>query len=949
MSQEVFERFKAASFNTQAFDTDKSTNREGKSMTEVRPLYLPLPYQEAADSGQVVLRDGSTASISIAGPESLGDLSAFFKRLSPKSRQRRFLSMTAPDPKLIESLCDSSDPHQKMTLIVTRVTEGRPRIIATGAYIRESDRTAEFAVAVDDAFNGKGLGTILLERLSVLAAMHGFTNLRTNTSEDNQHMLEVLRLSGFKLQEDREGPYANIDFSVLPSEESVHATEMRDRISTAVSLRPFFKPHSVAVIGASRNTTSIGYRIMEALIQNRFQGAVYPVNPNAKVVSSIRCYPSVKEIPEPVDLAVVVVPRDLVLPVVDDCAAGGVRALVVISAGFAEMNEEGRRLQEKLVKKARGYGMRLVGPNCLGLINTDPEFNLNASFSPIYPPAGHIAMYSQSGALGLSVLAQARRLNLGLSNFISVGNKADVTGNDLLQYWEEDEQTSVILIYLEAFKNPRRFARLARRLSQSKPIVCVKGGRSTSGQRAASSHTAALAGSDVPVEALFRQTGVIRSDTLQEMFEVAAALAYQPLPAGRRIGVVTNAGGLGILSADACEAGGLNLPEFSEEILGRLAEYLPAAASLANPVDMIASAPSEHYRQTVYNILISGEVDGLIVIYIPVGTADDQEVIKGIGEGVEAARTEGATDIPVLACPMFGLEDCPPLRTSQEIIPTYPFSESAARVMSKIADYADWRRQPQGVIQLFDDVQTDVARKICKDALKERGIGWLKTQETKNVLEAFKLPTLSSMVAHTADEAVEMARQIGFPVVLKLASHKIIHKTELDCVHLNLEDDNAVREAFEAIRDRLEQAGRLDAMDGALLQPMLSGSIEVMTGVTEDPIFGPLIAFGLGGVHVEIMGDVKFRVTPLTDRDADEMIREIRGYRLLQGYRGHSAADIDAIKEILLRISQLVEEVPEIYEMDLNPFFAREPGRGCRIVDARIRVEPATVEPLVHF
>ena len=918
-------------------------------MNEVRPLYLPLPYQEAADSGQVILRDGSTASISIAGPESLGELSVFFERLSPTSRQRRFLSMTAPDAKLIELLCDSSDPRQQMTLIVTRVTDGEPRIIATGSYIRENDRTAEFAVAVDDVFHGKGLGTILLERLAVLAAMHGFTNLTAYTSADNQQMLEVFRRSGFTLHEDREGRYVDVDFSVLPSEESVHATELRDRISTAVSLRPFFKPQSVAVIGASRNMTSIGYRIMEALVKNRFQGAVYPVNPKARVVSSIRCYPSVKEIPEPVDLAVIVVPRDAVLSVVDECAASGVRALIVISAGFAEMNEEGRLLQEKLVKKVRGYGMRLVGPNCLGLINTDPEYNLNASFSPVYPPAGSIAMYSQSGALGLSVLAQARRLNLGLSNFISVGNKADVTGNDLLQYWEEDEQTSVVLIYLEAFRNPRRFARLARRLSQSKPIVCVKGGRSTSGQRAASSHTAALAGSDVPVEALFRQTGVIRSDTLQEMFEVAAALAYQPIPAGRRVGVVTNAGGLGILSADACEAGGLILPEFSEETLARMAEYLPAAASLANPVDMIASATPEHYRRTVHNILISGEVDALIAIYIPVGTSDDQEVIQGIGEGVEAARAEGATDIPVLACPMLGLEDCPPLRTPGEIIPTYPFSESAARVMSKIADYADWRRQPQGVIRLFDDVHTDVARKICKNALEARGTGWLKTKETKNVLEAFNLPTLNSDVGHTADEAVEMAGQIGYPVVVKLASHTIVHKTDLDCVHLDLEDDRDVRGAFEAIQERLEQAGQLDAMDGVLVQPMLSGSIELMAGVTDDPIFGPLIAFGLGGVHVEIMGDVKFRVTPLTDRDADEMIREIRGYRLLQGYRGHSAADIDAIKEILLRISVLVEEVPEICEMDLNPIFALEPGRGCRIVDARIRVEPATVEPQVHF
>lgn len=908
-------------------------------MTQVRPLYVPPPYQDAPEAGRLILRDGTTATLRVAQPEDLDALRAFFEHLSPESRRLRFFSLASPRVELLRALCDPSDPRRQLSLVVIRTVGGVERIIATGSYMAIDAHTAEVAFAVDDAFQGKGLGSLLLERLALLAARQGLLRFWALTDAQNRPMVEVFGRSGFQLSKRLEDGYLQVELSVVPSEASVTRSEMLDRVFTTASLRPFFQPRSVAVIGASRDPASIGYRILEALIMHRFQGPVYPVNPRAAVVGSMRAYPSVQELPEPVDLAIIAVPRDVVLQVVDGCAERGVRALVVITAGFAEADADGRALQRTLLEKVRGYGMRMVGPNCMGLLNTDPEVRLNASFSPVFPPSGKVAMASQSGALGLAILAAARRLELGLSTFVSMGNKADVSGNDLLQYWEEDEHTQVILLYLESFGNPRRFSRIARRVSRRKPIVAVKGGRTQAGRRAAGSHTAALAASDVAVAALFRQTGVIRADTLEEMFDLAADLGSQPLPNGRRVAIVTNAGGPGILCADACEAGGLQVPELSDTTKARLAAFLPASASLQNPVDMIASAGPDHYRHTIETVLASDEIDALVIIYIPVGMFAQEATLAAIRAGVAAGRLAGGVGKPVLACLMVEEGSSPPLQLEQERIPTYLFPEAAARVLSKVAEYAEWRAQPLGMFVEFGDSQIQVAREICHRSLQEQGDGWLATEETRQVLQAMGLPVAPGGVAHTADEAVELARSLGFPVVVKLASHQILHKTELGAVFLQLQDEAAVRGAFDTIRDRLAREGRLDAMEGVVVQPMVSGGVEVIVGVTQDPLFGPLIAFGLGGVHVEILGDVRFRVTPLTDRDAREMVREIRGYRLLEGFRGHPPADIQAVEEILLRLSLLVEEVPGISELDLNPIFVLPPGQGCRIVDARMRVE----------
>jgi acetate---CoA ligase (ADP-forming) len=876
----------------------------------------------------VILKDGSTATVRVATVGDAAAVAEFFHRLSPESRHHRFFSCAEPSAELVQSLCDSSNPRSKLTLVITRTSLGHEAIIGAGSYIARDDKTAEVAMAVEDRFQGKGLGTHLLERLALLAARAGFARFWAITHFENRGMIEVFRRSGFPVSEKLDSGYLELDFSVLPTASSVERSEMRDRVVTAASLRWFFKPSSVAVVGASREPSSIGYRILEALVMNRFQGPVYPVNPRAKVVGSMRAYSSVTELPEPVDLAVVTVPRDAVLGVIDECAQRGVKAVIVITAGFAETDENGKALQKQLLEKVRGYGMRMVGPNCMGLLNTEADVRLNASFSPVFPPPGRIAMSSQSGALGLAILALAAERRLGISTFVSVGNKADVSGNDLLQYWEVDDGTSVILLYLESFGNPRRFARIARRVSRTKPIIAVKAGRTFAGRRAAGSHTAALAANDIAVDALFRQTGVIRAESLDEMFDIASAVESQPLPKGRRVAIVTNAGGPGILCADSCEANGLMVPELSERIRADLRTFLPAAASVSNPVDMIASARADSYRKTIETLLPAPEVDAMIVIYIPVDRNDSKSVAEAIKDGVASARTAGSDRKPVVACLM---ADGGPhtLKMEHETIPSYLFPESAAKVLAKAANYAEWRLKPLSLVPGFPDVKKDEAKEIVRRAIGTRGDGWLLAEEAHAVLSAFGIPQVAGGLAGTADEAVSIASSLGFPVAAKLASQRVLHKSDIGAVRLNLQDEEGVRRAFEEIKQ--------DGMEGVVIQSMIRNGVELMIGVAEDPLFGPLIAFGLGGIYVEILADVSFRVTPLTDRDAEEMIRSIRGYRLLEGYRGHAPADVKAIQEVLLRVSRMVEDIPEIRELDLNPIFALPPGQGCAVVDARIR------------
>lgn len=907
-------------------------------MASVRPRYLPLPYQDSPQSGRLILRDGTTATIRVTRPSDQKIMAEFFASLSEKSTWRRFFSSSGPSDKMIQSFCDSSNPRARLSLIVTRLSDAEPVIIATGTYVTRDESSAEVALAVDDRFQGKGIGTLLLERLAILAVSNGIQHLWAVTMMENQPMLDVFRNSGFECRSRLDQGYVEIDLSVIPSEASVARADLRDRVATTASLRPFFRPRSVAVLGASRNPANIGARILNAIIKAGFKGKVYPINRNATAIASLPAYPSVRALPESPDLVVIAVPRDAVLDSIDDCAARGVRAVVVITAGFAEIGPEGREQQQRLLEKVRGCGMRMVGPNCLGLLNTEPTVRLNASFAPQFPRTGRVAFCSQSGALGLAIISHARKRQLGISNFISVGNKADVSGNDLLQYWDEDKQTEVILLYLESFGNPRRFARIAQRVSRHKPIVAVKAGRTLAGHRAAISHTAALAASDVAVDALFLQTGVIRAETLDEMFDLAAALSHQPLPQGPRVGILTNAGGLGILCADACEGAGLTVQELRDSTKNLLKQFLPITASVMNPVDMIASATADDFRKAVEILLSAEELDALIVLTIDVALVDISAIAAAIYTGAGAARTHGGSGKPILTCLMDGEKARRVVGPGGERLPDYAFPENAARVLGRLARYAAWRERPEDIILDFDDIQPRAARAVCQHALETFGDGWLAAEDARKVLSAFALPMPGGAVCRTAEEAVQVAETLGFPVALKLASRTIIHKSDIGGVHLSLKDASAVREAFDAVRERLAREQKLDAMDGVLVQPMIPGGVELMIGVTQDPLFGPLIAFGLGGIHVEILKDVCFRVTPITARDASEMVRSIRGYPLLQGYRGHPAADIAAVEDVLLRVARLVEEVPEISELDLNPVIALPPGQGCVIIDTRIHV-----------
>lgn len=907
-------------------------------MRSVRPLYIPPLEADHAESGSLIMRDGSTAAIRPAEPTDATLLQQFVSRLSPESRRHRFFSESLPPVEAVASLCHSSDPCSHFTLIVTRMWEGQQHIIAAGSYWAKDAQTAEVAMAVDDGFHGKGLGTLLLERLAIVAIRHNYSHLWAVTHADNLAMREVFRESGFTSHEAYEGDDMEVELSLIPTETTVTRAEVRERLATTASLRPFFHPRSVALIGASRDPKSIGYRLLDALRANEFQGTIYPVNPNASEIAGVPVYHSVHAIPEPIDLAVIAVPRQDVLSVVDECAGKDVRVLVVITAGFAEVGAAGVALQKQLLEKIRQYGMRMVGPNCFGILNTAPDVQLNATFTTLFPPRGRAAMSSQSGAIGIATLAGARRFHLGISSFVSVGNKADVSTNDLLQYWEEDSSTNVILLYVESLGNPRKFARIARRVSRRKPIVAVKAGRSQSGRRAASSHTAALAASDVAVDALFHQAGVIRAESLEDLLALAAGLSNQPFPLGRRVGIITNAGGPAVLCTDACEEYELVVPELSASTKSTLASFLPLAAALSNPVDLIASATADQYAKAIETLLSANEVDALIILYMAVTVTDTTDIARGIMTGIESGRNAGAKTKPVLIGWMAEGDRNRTFQFQEETIPAYHLPETPALVLSKAATYAEWRQQPAGMVPDFDDLDLAAARTTCATALAQRGSGWLTTEETRHVLRAMRLPVQAGGVAKTADEAAALASQVTYPVVVKLASHQIVHKTEIDGVHLNLKDEQAVREAFESIRTKLVECSQLDAMEGVLVQPMVTGGVEVMIGVTDDALFGPLIAFGLGGIHVEILGDVQFRITPLTNFDAADMIRKIKGYRLLTGYRGHPSADLEALEETLLRVSRLVEEVPEISELDLNPIFALPPGHGCRIVDARIRI-----------
>ncbi|MFO7549667.1 MAG: GNAT family N-acetyltransferase [Acidimicrobiia bacterium] len=879
----------------------------------------------------IVLRDGDTVTVRPITPADGQLLVRFFERLGPESRYFRFFRVkTTLSPEEVRFFT-TVDYDDRMALVV--IDEGE--IVAVGRYDRseEDPETGEVAFAVADDHQGRGIGTQLLQLLTPYARTHGISRFRAFVLPENVQMMRVFRNSGFALGRTMEDGIFTVAFPVAPTPDSLAASEEREKRSVAASVLPLFFPRSIAVIGASTKPDAIGGKLFGNLLREGFTGPLYPVNPNAQVVNSIRAYPSIAEVPDEVDLAFIVVPARHVLDVVRECADKGVRGLVVISAGFSEVGGEGAEMEQELLELVRGAGMRMVGPNCMGLLNTAPSVRMNGTFAPVYPPTGNIAMSSQSGALGIAILDYTRRHDLGISQFVSVGNKADISSNDLLLAWEDDPTTDVILLYLESFGNPRRFARLARRIARNKPIVAVKSGRTRAGSRAASSHTGALASMDVAVDALFEQTGVIRVDTLEQLFGTASLLANQPIPNGRRVGVITNAGGPAILAADALEGHGLVLPELSADLQERMRTVLPAEASTRNPVDLIASGGPEAYAHTLRLMFESDQVDSVVVIYVPTSMGGAARVAAAISE--VAGEYEGSTTL----LSVFMQSDEEGVRLTGRngrAIPTHPFPESAAMALAHAVGYGEWRTKELGTVPDFDDLDRDATVETVARALNRLGAGggWLEQDEIEDLLDAVRIPRPASGIVATEDEAVALAGSIGYPVVLKVIAASALHKSDVGGVALDLGDEEAVRLAFRSVTAAVDDA------EGVLVQEMVAGGHEVLVGMTEDPNFGPLLVYGLGGVYVELLKDVAFRLYPLTDVEAAEMISEIRGADLLRGYRGMPEGDLDAIRDVLLRASALVGLVPEIDELDLNPVKVLEPGKGARVVDARIRVAP---------
>ncbi len=690
-------------------------------------------------------------------------------------------------------------------------------------------------------------------------------------------------------------------------------------------------PRSIAVIGASRAPNTIGWQILDNLLRHGYTGAVYPVNPSARSVHSIPAYASVEGIPDEVEMAVIVVPKQHVCAVAEACGRKGVKGLVVISAGFREVRGEGAAREEALREVAKRYGMRLVGPNCMGVLNTAPEVAMNATFAPTMPPPGPVAFMSQSGAMGVTILDYAAEYGIGISQFVSVGNKADVSGNDLVRHWSADERTRVILMYLENFGNPRKFTRLAREITKTRPIVVVKSGRSVAGARAASSHTGALAGADSAVGGLLRQCGVLRAETVEEMFDLAMAFSHQPVPRGNRVAIVTNAGGPGIIIADACEASGLVVAELTEATRARLATQLPEEASVQNPVDMIASATAESYRMAVETVLADPQVDGVIAAFVPPLGIRNQDVAQAI---VRAAGAS-AHDKPVLAV-LMGREGLPQGLADLNAagIPGYRFPESAVRALSAMHRQGVWQRRPAGEVRAFDVDRERVAAIISR--ARAEGRKKLSETEVMEVLAAYGIPVAPWKVARTPDEAHAAAEAIGWPVVLKTIAPAIIHKSDVGGVYVGVEDAEELARAWQQVAvDAPRRAGiSADAVEGVLVQKMVGGGKETIVGMTSDPQFGPVLMFGLGGIYVEALGDVVFRVHPVSDVDAAEMVRSIRGHALLRGVRGEPASDTAAVEEVIQRISRLVGDHDEIAEMDVNPWLAFPEGGVA--VDGRI-------------
>ena len=876
---------------------------------------------EAVD---VILRDGSTLRLREPLQADRQALVRFYEQLSERSLYLRFHGHTTVDERLVDPVLDP-DWIDRGALIGSVIEAGEERVVALANYVRLRDPSAaEVAFTVADTHQGRGIGTRLVEQLAARAAAHGIERFVGEVMANNAAMIGVFERVGFEVSRTLGGGEVEMTFPIAPTADYASLVAQRDHTAVVASLLPFFEAKSVAVIGASPRRGTIGGELFRNILEGDYEGAAYPVNRNGESVAGVRGYGSIADVPDPVDLAVVCVPAAAVLDAVQSALDGGVKAVCVISAGFAEVGSEGEERQRALLALIRAHGARLLGPNCLGI--SSAAVRLNATFASRSAPPGNIGFSSQSGALGLALLEACESRGLGLSAFVSIGNKADVSSNDLLEWWEDDPTTDVVLLYLESFGNPRRFGTLARRVARTKPILAVKSGTTSAGARAASSHTAALAGSEAAVDALFRQAGVIRATSLEELIDVAALLSTQPMPRGRRVAIVTNAGGLGILCADACEAAGLELPPLGEETIRTIALSLPAEASLANPVDMLGSATDDSYRAVLPPLLADQVIDAVIALFVPAVSATADAVAKAIAEASAAAEFEK----PVLAVVM-SAEGIPDGVRAKNTVAAFTYPESAARALGRAAERADWLRRPLGTIPDVESVDREAASEIVERVLATGEGRWLEPAEARELLLAYGLPLVPEKIGSSADEAVSAARALGFPVVVKTAAAGA-HKTETGGIALDLTSEGEVRSAVDRIGAPV------------VVQPMITGGTELLAGLVQDPVFGPLVAFGPGGVLAELIGQASFRIAPLTDVDAEELVTEGKAGRLVRGFRGAPPSDVAALADLVHRLSRLGLEIPAVAELDLNPVLGL--ADRCVAVDARVRVaQPVASAP----
>ncbi len=888
------------------------------------------PATDDGASAYALLADGTTIEIRAATPGDLTMVRLMHEAMSPDNAYLRFFGISKLSAEREATrVCRPAAPDRVALLAL----EGR-ELVGVATYEITKGADAEIAFAVSDDMHGRGVGTLLLEHLVSAACRRGVRRFVASVLTENAEMLEVLAHAGLTARRQYHHGVVDLVCDLPHGDSDPHwepyheAVDMRERHADVASLRHVFQPGSVAVVGASRRTGTVGRAILHNIVSGGYRGKVYAVNPHAVHMEGVPCLPSVTTLPEAPDLAVIAVPPAAVPAVADECGRRGVRAMVVITSGLDALQGA------DLLAACRRYGMRLVGPNCFGV--AVPGIGLDATFAARHPAPGRVGLVMQSGGLGFALVDRLSRLGLGISSFASVGNKYDVSSNDLLTWWEQDGTTELAVLYIESFGNPRKFARTARRLGARMPVLAVQAGRSAAGQQAATSHTAAAATPLVTRQALFEQAGVIAMDDLGELLDAAALLASQPVPAGRNVAVISNIGGAGVLAADACTSCGLTVHKTSAETRRRLRALVPHDAAINGPVDTGAAVPEPTFRRCLELVAADEGVDAVLVLALPTAAT---------GHLVTAIRAADVTK-PLAAVVLDQAEGVSLLRRATDdadeagtagrpdLIPSYAYPESAARALARAATYGAWRSRPHGHIPELGDVREDEARALVRAFLHgSPDGGWLPPEPVAELLACYGIPLASLSPVTSADDAARAAASLGGPVVLKADVPGVVHKTDVGAVRLDLRTEADVRRAYR------ELSGAFGPRARVLIQPMITGGTEVIVGVAQEPVFGPLVVFGLGGVATDVLADRAARLAPLSDADADELIHAVRSAPLLLGYRGAQPADLEALRESLLRVSRLADDLPEVAELDLNPVIARPDGVSA--VDARIRITPA--------